>query len=77
MMRANHYLTMTAISVKCGFATVRNFNHVFKKITGYSPCMLPEDYQIDTGLKILWGEGFNPTRDGACITLIECIPKCN
>ena len=65
MMRAEHYITMTAISRKCGFSTVRNFNHVFKNITGYSPRMLPEDYRIDTGLRILEGEGFDPTREGA------------
>ncbi len=53
--------TMTLISQKCGFSTIRNFNRVFKKVTGYSPLSLPKDFIMDTGLRILRAEHFDPT----------------
>jgi len=36
--------TMTGIAISCGFGTIRNFNRVFKSITGYSPRELPSTY---------------------------------
>lgn len=61
MLRNNNNFSMTTISSKCGFSTVRNFNRVFKKITGYSPCSLPKNFIIDTGLRISKSESFDPT----------------
>lgn len=49
-------LSITEISTSCGFNTIRNFNRVFKKFTGYTPGNLPSDYvflyhlQEDCGL---------------------------
>ncbi len=57
--------TMTAISQECGFSTVRNFNRVFKKITAYSPRLLPQDFVIDTGLRISIAESFDPTQSSS------------
>ena len=37
-------LTMTEISSECGFDTIRNFNRVFKQITGSTPKQIPKDY---------------------------------
>lgn len=37
-------LSITEVAEKCGFNTIRNFNRVFKMITGYSPCKLPDNY---------------------------------
>ena len=54
-------ITITSISQKCGFSTIRNFNRVFKKITGYPPLSLPSDFIIDTGLRISGSEFFDPT----------------
>lgn len=34
----------TEIASRCGFNTIRNFNRVFKRITGFSPNSLPDDY---------------------------------
>jgi len=48
--------SVTEISASCGFNTIRNFNRVFKKFTGYTPGNLPSDYvflynlQEDCGL---------------------------
>ena len=36
--------TVTNIAISCGFGTIRNFNRVFKSITGYSPSNLPATY---------------------------------
>ena len=35
-------MSMTEISMGCGFETIRTFNRVFRQITGYSPRELPE-----------------------------------
>ena len=51
--RAVYYLqsekdkNVTQISINCGFGSIRNFNRVFKKITGYSPRELPNDFTFD------------------------------
>ena len=37
-------LNMTKIATACGFGTIRNFNRMFKRITGYSPSTLPATY---------------------------------
>lgn len=60
-------LTIGEISMKCGFSTVRNFNRVFKKLTGYSPRELPEAFTIDTGLRIEKGTDFDPTNKNAIL----------
>ena len=36
--------SMTDISTRCGFGTIRNFNDIFKKYTGYAPSALPQNY---------------------------------
>lgn len=60
-------LTMTTISQKCGFSTIRNFNRVFKKITGCTPLSLPSDFTIDTGLRISGAEFFDPTDEASIL----------
>ena len=52
---------MTEVSIGCGFSTIRNFNRVFKKLTGYPPKSLPENY--NSPHIIAYGEdvGFDPT----------------
>lgn len=57
----NNNATMTSISQKCGFSTIRNFNRVFKKVTGYTPLTLPKDFIIDTELRISGANCFDPT----------------
>ncbi len=56
-------LTITEISTVCGFGTIRNFNRVFKELTGYSPRQLPKDYIFIHQLKHQDGIGFDPTLD--------------
>lgn len=61
LMRGGGNLTMTEIASKCGFSTVRNFNRVFKGVTGASPRMLPEEFDIDVGVRISPNDHFDPT----------------
>lgn len=53
--------SITDISLECGFATVRNFNRVFREITGVTPRSMPFDYVINKELKISKTDDFNPT----------------
>lgn len=46
---------MTEIATRCGFGTIRNFNAIFKKFTGYAPSKIPRDYMfavsaVETGI---------------------------
>lgn len=54
-------MSMTEISIACGFGTIRNFNRVFKELTGYSPKKLPDNYIFVSGLKTEASSSFNPT----------------
>ena len=60
-------LSITEISANCGFNTIRNFNRVFKRLTGYSPNRLPANYIFLYSLQD--GCGLNPTLN--CTEIIE------
>ena len=60
-------LSMTEISGLCGFNTIRNFNRVFKKFTGYAPNSLPSDYVFMYSLQD--GYGLDPTLN--CTVIID------
>lgn len=36
--------TVTEVAAECGFYTIRNFNRIFKLLTGYAPTAMPRDY---------------------------------
>lgn len=40
-------ITMAALMSECGFNTLRNFNRVFKEVTGYAPTQLPQNYVLN------------------------------
>lgn len=46
-MRQRPDITMAALMSECGFNTLRNFNRVFKEVTGYPPSRLPSAYVLD------------------------------
>ena len=60
MLLRNKNATITSISRKCGFTTIRNFNRVFKSITGYTPGSLPACFSTTASLGIR-EQGFDPT----------------
>ena len=53
--------TVTEVSQSCGFNTIRNFNRVFKEMTGYTPGTLPRDYSLACRLHKQSEGGFDPT----------------
>jgi len=63
LLRSNRGITMTAVSAKCGFSTVRNFNRVFRQITGVSPSALPADFMIRSGIQTAKTGAFDPTNE--------------
>ena len=60
-------MSVTEIAGSCGFNTIRNFNRVFKKYTGYSPCNIPSDYVFLCSLQD--GYGLDPTL--TCTVILE------
>lgn len=46
ILAAEPDITMTALMARSGFNTLRNFNRVFKEVTGYAPSRLPENYVL-------------------------------
>lgn len=54
-------LSITEISARCGFDTIRHFNRVFKNMTGMSPRQLPLNYVLDDRPIRTIQDAFNPT----------------
>lgn len=54
-------ISMRTLMCECGFNTLRNFNRVFKDVTGYSPRNLPPDYSLDLRSMSTKDTMFNPT----------------
>lgn len=61
LLQSNADLTVTDICYKCGFSTIRNFNRVFKQITGFAPRDLPNDFTTNLNISIYTKDKFNPT----------------
>lgn len=38
---------ITDVAMNCGFDTIRNFNYVFRKYTGFAPKQMPSDYRYE------------------------------
>lgn len=57
----NSEMSMTEIAMNCGFGTIRNFNRVFKQITGYSPRELPDSYVLNLRSNSGNDSDFDPT----------------
>ena len=62
-------MTMAEISVACGFGTIRNFNRVFKELTGYTPKHIPNDYVFVYNFRDNDDIGYDPTLN--CSEMIE------
>ncbi len=53
--------TVTHTALLCGFNSIRNFNRVFKSITGITPSQITPDFELNiTPLKAI-NESFDPT----------------
>lgn len=55
--------SITEISIRCGFDTIRHFNRTFKEITGITPRQMPIDYILYHYTTKIRNDNFNPTLD--------------
>lgn len=62
ILRSEPDVSMTNVAVRCGFDTIRNFNRVFKSITGYTPKTLPADIDFFEFKQSKATTSFNPTQ---------------
>ena len=53
--------SMTEIADLCGFGTIRNFNRIFKQLTGYAPRDLPHGFTFNERFSYPSENTFNPT----------------
>lgn len=61
ILKSNDDVSMTEVSLRCGFDSIRNFNRIFKKYTGYTPRALPKDFILRQRLINLNETASNPT----------------
>lgn len=61
MMREDPKRTVTDVATHCGFSTVRNFNRVFREVTGYTPRCLPSGIVVDAYHHAAGSVDFDPT----------------
>lgn len=60
-------ITMADLMARCGFNTLRNFNRVFKAVTGYAPKSLPAGFALDRRVLLSEGSTFDPTLDTSVV----------
>lgn len=61
LLKSGEDLTVTEIAERCGFGTIRNFNRIFKGLTGHSPSSLPDDYVMSDKFVYPSDSTFTPT----------------
>ena len=61
LLRENKGLPVTEIAFRCGFNTIRNFNRIFKKVTGCTPRSRPKTYVPDEKFIYSVSGDFDPT----------------
>lgn len=65
LLQSRDDLSVAEVSTRCGFATIRNFNRIFKEFTGYTPKTLPRNFVMQESI-------ICPDEDGTNPTLNEC-----
>lgn len=60
-------ITMADLMARCGFNTLRNFNRVFKEVTGYAPKHLPAGFSLNRRALVGDETGFDPTLDTSIV----------
>jgi len=48
MINGEEKLSITEIAMRSGYSSIRNFNRVFLKTTGYQPKNLPKNFQLES-----------------------------
>jgi len=54
-------IPISSLMLECGFSTIRNFNRIFKTMTGYSPTQLPHNYTMNVRTLAAVQNRFDPT----------------
>ncbi len=67
LLRQREDITMADLMARCGFNTLRNFNRVFKEITGYAPRQLPPGFSLNRRALIDDEMGFDPTLETSIV----------
>lgn len=58
-------MKITDVMLRCGFNTIRSFNHVFREVTGFTPTTLPPGYVLNTRSVPTIQGSFDPTLSDA------------
>lgn len=61
LLRGKNAPTSTEIAGRCGFGTIRNYNRIFRELTGYAPTALPPDYVLQDTFYYPSEAAFDPT----------------
>lgn len=61
LLQQKNAFSITQIAIQCGFNTIRNFNRIFKDVTGYTPKSLPHNYSLEENFIYAVNREFNPT----------------
>lgn len=64
LIQSNRSFSATEIADECGFGTIRNFNRIFKELTGYSPKQIPQDFLMQSDIPSVSDAAFRPTLGG-------------
>jgi len=67
LIQNNPDTSVTDIAFACGFSTIRNFNRVFKSITGFTPGTLPSDYSSQ--ISRYTEDTFDPTDNSSTLLI--------
>ena len=67
LLASGEDITMADLMARCGFNTLRNFNRVFKAVTGYAPTSLPAGFSLDRRVLLSEGSTFDPTLDTSVV----------
>lgn len=67
LLASGENITMADLMARCGFNTLRNFNRVFKAVTGYAPTSLPAGFSLDRRAFLSEGSTFDPTLDTSVV----------
>ena len=66
LLKENDEKSMTEIADLCGFGSIRNFNRIFKALTGYTPRELPRGYNLNERFSYPSDRAFNQIGRASC-----------
>ena len=61
MLQSKPDMSVTQVADACGFGTIRNFNRIFKELTGFAPRDLPDNFILGDRFSYPSDRAFDPT----------------